>query len=259
MTARYYLLAAAALWFTGCGGKTADDANTKKTDAGTKTPGGGSTVPGGNNASGSALPGDPFSRSLNLAQQAQLRNQLRQIGIANHNHHDARRAFAADGGSGKGLSWRVHLLPYLEHGALFKEFRLNEPWDSAHNRGLIARMPEIYNTPGSTNDGKTSFRVFVGKGAPFGGQAPLRMGDIVDGSSNTIMVVHAGAPVEWTKPGGLQFDPSNPTASFGGMPKQGLSVVFCDGAVRVLQPALDPKTLSLLIQHADRQQVPASF
>src|SRR5262249_19374530 len=43
---------------------------------------------------------------------------------------------------GKGLqSWRVHLLPFLGEDKLYKEFRLNEPWDSDHNKKLLSRMP----------------------------------------------------------------------------------------------------------------------
>ena len=45
------------------------------------------------------------------------------------------------------LSWRVLILPYLEQQALFKEFHLDEPWDSEHNRTLIAKMPAIYRCP----------------------------------------------------------------------------------------------------------------
>ena len=45
------------------------------------------------------------------------------------------------------LSWRVLILPYLEQEALYKEFHLDEPWDSPHNRTLIARMPAVYRCP----------------------------------------------------------------------------------------------------------------
>ena len=32
------------------------------------------------------------------------------------------------------LSWRVALLPYVGEGKLYAEFKLDEPWDSAHNK-----------------------------------------------------------------------------------------------------------------------------
>ena len=39
------------------------------------------------------------------------------------------------------LSWRVAILPGLEQGNLYKQFRLDEPWDSPHNLTLLPLMP----------------------------------------------------------------------------------------------------------------------
>ncbi len=36
------------------------------------------------------------------------------------------------------------MLPYIEEGNLYNEFRKDEPWDSEHNKKLIERMPETY-------------------------------------------------------------------------------------------------------------------
>src|SRR5260370_39880350 len=45
------------------------------------------------------------------------------------------------------LSWRVSLLPYIEQNELFKQFRLDAPWDSPHNNQLLPQMPVIYAPP----------------------------------------------------------------------------------------------------------------
>ena len=42
------------------------------------------------------------------------------------------------------LSWRVAVLPYIEQGPLYNQFKLDEPWDSAHNKKLLALMPKLY-------------------------------------------------------------------------------------------------------------------
>jgi tRNA A-37 threonylcarbamoyl transferase component Bud32 len=42
------------------------------------------------------------------------------------------------------LSWRVALLPFLGHEALHARFKLDEPWDSPHNRALLPEMPSVY-------------------------------------------------------------------------------------------------------------------
>ena len=73
------------------------------------------------------------------AQQGRSTEKLKQIGLALlnayavTNHH-----FPADVRSNDGkplLSWRVRLLPYLGHQALYNEFHRDEPWDSPHNKG----------------------------------------------------------------------------------------------------------------------------
>ncbi len=49
-----------------------------------------------------------------------------------------------EGDAATGLSWRVHLLPFLGEAVLYREFHLDEPWDSPHNMTLVSRMPQVY-------------------------------------------------------------------------------------------------------------------
>ena len=76
---------------------------------------------------------------------------LHQIGLALHTYHDVHGSFPAQANydsQGKPLlSWRVHILPYLGEETLYKEFHLQESWDSEHNRSLLARMPAFYRCP----------------------------------------------------------------------------------------------------------------
>lgn len=71
-------------------------------------------------------------------------NNLRQIGIACHEHHDAYGYFPSDNSR---LSWRVRILPYLEQKWLFDQFHHDEPWDSPHNIKLLPLMPKVYLDP----------------------------------------------------------------------------------------------------------------
>src|SRR5579871_2644436 len=112
-------------------------------------------------------------------------------------------------------SWRVLLLPYFNQGDLFNEFRLDEPWDSPHNLGLLPRMPATYAPPAGkawkVPPGHTVCKVFYGKGAAFEGREGLRLDkDLPDGTATTFLVVEAGEPVPWTKPEDLPFDPDGP-------------------------------------------------
>ena len=78
---------------------------------------------------------------------------MKQIALAMHNFHDTHRSFPAafkvDEEKKPLLSWRVELLPFLEQGELYKQFKHDEPWDSEHNKKLIAKMPQVFAVPGS--------------------------------------------------------------------------------------------------------------
>ncbi len=186
-------------------------------------------------------------------------NNLKQIGLAFHIYHDVYGAFPWHGGPGtadapgKGLSWRVHLLPFLEEAELYNEFHLDEPWDSEHNKTLILRMPKIY---GDHPEGKTSLHVFVGEGTPFGQEQGVRIASLTDGTSNTIMVVEAGPDTAdiWTKPGGLPFNPDDPLAALGNIGEEFL-VLLMDGSTHRLLKTIDAATLRNLIQHQDGNPV----
>lgn len=71
-------------------------------------------------------------------------SNLQQIALAFHSYHDAYRHLPADIVDKQGkplLSWRVALLPFLEEDRLYREFHLDEPWDSAHNLKLVSQIP----------------------------------------------------------------------------------------------------------------------
>ena len=90
-------------------------------------------------------------RAQTTAQQQLVMNHLKQIGLAMHNYLDANghfpTPFSVDKQKKPLLSWRVHLLPYLEQQNLYRQFRLDEPWDSEHNKKLIKLMPKIFQCP----------------------------------------------------------------------------------------------------------------
>src|SRR5215208_5386317 len=75
------------------------------------------------------------------------RENLKQIALAFHNHHDANGRLPGNicDKNGKALlSWRVQILPYLEEDKLYFEFKLDEAWDSDHNKKLIEKLPKTY-------------------------------------------------------------------------------------------------------------------
>ena len=64
-----------------------------------------------------------------------------------HGHLPTAIVMGKDGKGKVPHSWRVEILPFLGEQALYDEYHFDEPWDSQHNRLLIARMPAVFRSP----------------------------------------------------------------------------------------------------------------
>ncbi len=192
-------------------------------------------------------------------QRTRSQNNLKQIVLAMHNFHDANNFFPGDITDKEGrptLSWRVAILPYLDEEKLYKEFKFDEPWDSEHNKKLLAKMPDIFRVgfeaKGAT---KTYYQGFAGPGTVFEPGQKVKITDITDGTSNTIAVVEAGPPVEWTKPADIPYAPKKPLAGMGGPFTNVLMAGTADGAVHSFRRDLDEKNLRRFIERADGEPI----
>jgi RNA polymerase sigma factor (sigma-70 family) len=148
------------------------------------------------------------------------------------------------------LSWRVTLLPYLGEDNLYKQFKLDEPWDGPHNKKLLDRMPKVYAPPGvKTREPYTTFyQIFVGAHAPFQKHQLARIpASFPDGTSNTILIAEAGNAVPWTKPEDLHFALDEPLPELGGLYPGIINVAFADGSATALLAQADADMLRALI------------
>jgi hypothetical protein len=141
------------------------------------------------------------------------------------------------------LSWRVQLLPFLPGGSkLFDEFKLDEPWDSEHNRKLIEKMPAIYApVRGKAKAGETFYQSFQGENTaliPGGG----KFAQFTDGLTPTFLVAEADKAVIWTKPDDIEFD-GKTAPKLGGMFKDSFFVLFADGHVQKVPKKVDAQAL----------------
>jgi prepilin-type processing-associated H-X9-DG protein len=188
------------------------------------------------------------------------RDNLRWIGIALHEYyHDHKRYVppAVYDKAGKPLlSWRVLLLPYLKEEALYKEFRLDEPWDSEHNKKLLDKMPAVYAAPGLPPSHRSHYRGFAGKGSVLEPKQGATIADIPDGTPNTIIFVEAPEGVEWTKPEELPFDLDKPLPKLGGLFPGGFNSLWVDGHVSFIPDTVSEKWRRLAIGRNDRQELP---
>lgn len=141
---------------------------------------------------------------------------------------------------GHQLSWRVHLLPYLGAKDLYEKFHLDEPWDSVHNKTLIAHMPKIYESATAGEKGTTRILGFAADSAPFGRDIGFSPMDITDGIANTLLVVQVGSDkaVPWTKPQDVSFQLEDPKAGLGELKGETFPAVFIDGHTCQLPTAI---------------------
>jgi hypothetical protein len=186
--------------------------------------------------------------------RTQSQSKLKHMGLAMLNYHDTQSGFppyAIYDKNGKPLlSWRVMILPYLEQQDLYNQFHLDEPWDSAHNKKLLAKMPKVYASHAdekTLKDHTTHYQGFVGKGAFFQGKKGIGIRSVTDGLSNTLMIVEASKAVPWTKPEDLVYDPDKPLPELGLPGADKFEAGFGDGSVREIAKTIKPETLHALI------------
>ena len=185
-------------------------------------------------------------------------NNLKQIGLALHNYHDAMGAFppaVVRDKNGKALySWRVLILPYLEQDVIYKNWKKDEPWDSPHNKPLSDVVLKVYTLPGNPDgvSNRTPYRVFIGKGTGFEelkGQPSkgIRFADITDGTTNTIAVVEATETVPWAKPEELDFVAGKALPPLGPPWRDEFNALLFDATVRFIPKTIKPQSLQAMI------------
>jgi hypothetical protein len=179
-------------------------------------------------------------------------NNMKRIMLAMLNYHDSFNKLppAYSGTAEKPLlSWRVALLPYMEQQDLYQDFHRDEPWDSDHNKALVAKMPDVYRAPTSVlKDGRTVYLTPRGDNTAFPGGKKIGLAHITDGTSNTIAVVEVddASAVPWTKPDDWKFEPQDPKAELGGHYIGGFHAALCDGSVHFIPDTIAEPTLTAL-------------
>ncbi|MBN2215931.1 MAG: DUF1559 domain-containing protein [Pirellulales bacterium] len=180
-------------------------------------------------------------------------NNLKRIAIALLNYQSAHGHFPPAvlyGPDGKTpYSWRVEILPHLGQQALFDMYHFDEPWDSPANRKVLETMVPVFcrskeMTGSSTN---TCYFALTGPGTMFDGKNGTRIAEIVDSTTNTILLVEAKRDVPWTKPEDIPYAADKPLPKLGGFADVMFNVVFADGHVVALLENTPEKLLRALI------------
>jgi hypothetical protein len=155
---------------------------------------------------------------------------MRRLVVAMHAFNEVHGKFPASGN----LSWRVHLLPFMDELGLYKEFKQNEPWDSPHNIKLLPRMPKIFAAPGikTKEPYTTHYQLMTGPDTVSDVKAKTR---IFDG----IVIVEASDPTPWTKPTDLVYDAKKPLPKLGGIFQDGFHAIDISGNANFWPRPLD--------------------
>lgn len=149
-------------------------------------------------------------------------------------------------------SWRVLLLPYMDHSDLYDQYDFAQPWDSAANRKLADQMPNIYSFSGYENPSPfmTNYVAIVGDDSAW--SAPGRSDEqIQDIESSTILIVeNLGQEIHWMEPKDLRLE----TMDMQIDSRRGISsphvapaVAMLDGSVRTLSLDLPADVLRAMI------------
>lgn len=204
------------------------------------------------------------------ARISQCQNNLKQIAVALHNYHDVFRHFpTAFSGGADGTpwhSWRVDILPFIEQQPLYNSYRFWEPWNGPTNSTLSKAAPACLRCPfdeGPTTD--TSYLAVTGPGTIWPDDKATQFRDVLDGPSQTIMVVEvANSGVHWMEPRDLRIDEldfkinGKPGNSISSNHIRGAAVLFVDGHVELLSPETTADTIKSRMLAADEAEAKRS-
>jgi prepilin-type N-terminal cleavage/methylation domain-containing protein/prepilin-type processing-associated H-X9-DG protein len=164
------------------------------------------------------------------ANRVSCQNNLHQIGLALHQHHDIQRSFpsgylcpqpqADPDYTSPGWGWAALLLPYIEQGILAKQINLKLPVEDPNNLAVRTKVLKLYVCPSDRSTG--NFTIYDKNGTPlaqaatnsyaachgvgvdldeelddfngmFSRNSRVSIADVTDGTSNTIAIGERGS------------------------------------------------------------------
>lgn len=185
-------------------------------------------------------------------------NNLSKLTLALTQYHDVYQSFPppyiADSKGRPIHSWRVLILPFLDQKSLYQQYRFDEPWDGPNNHLLHDTALAIFQCPAHAKtqpSAETNYVAVVGRRTVWqeDAKSPIRMADIIDGTSNTILLVEVeNSGIHWMEPRDLHVlqMPMAVNARGQGISSNhpgGANVAFPDGSVRFFPSTIERELL----------------
>ena len=153
-------------------------------------------------------------------------------------------------------SWRVLLLPYLGEQELYENIRLDEPWDSEHNKQFHETSLSAFQCPSANHqklvDGGTHYSVIL-RDNPTGDFSAAR------DKKNRLLIVERQEAVCWMKPdeeitqqaaeAGINKSPT----ALGSHHPGGLNAATKAGGVRFISQTINTDKLCEIIVGTDSE------
>jgi hypothetical protein len=201
---------------------------------------------------------EEFKAAVERDQQAHFANLCRLIEALNayhtaHGHYPPAAVIGPDGKTAH--SWRVELLPLLGEQKLYDSYKLDEPWDSEHNKQLIEKIPSVYGTTKSSTKGDADYFVVTGTGTLFDGNAAPKRESITDAVGETILLVQSRRQIPWTKPADIDTSAADSPFRPGRTRRNDFYAAFADGSVKLVPKNTDPATIQALFTKAAGDEV----
>jgi hypothetical protein len=223
----------------------------------------------------------PIFRAMrNASEEYQCQNNLKMIAMAMRWYHDMNGnyppAYLAGPDGTPWHSWRTILWPYMESRPKPEPYRLDEPWNGPNNSKLaqtdplFSRCPLFYRCPGDSSPPQmTSYVVVIGDETMWTKYGYMRMADVADGPSHTILVLEiANSDIHWMEPRDLPIaeleewlDPSHKPTLLHSHRQGSITggiVVFADGHTEFLPHDIAIERLRELLSRANRLQSEAA-
>jgi hypothetical protein len=171
------------------------------------------------------------------------------VGSYMDHHSSTPPPFLWDPEGRRAHSWRVLLLPYVDHPKLYDEYNRDLPWDAPENSMLLDKTPDAYRSPaaGGQPASVTNYLAVVGHDTLWPPGRSLSTKEWMEFPTDTVVVVEdLESSVRWTEPRDLELDEAMDDDGPFRRPG-GVLCLFHDGSVRLVGPDVDRDVLESML------------